>query len=269
MYQRLYNLVTKTWGAPTTLFTSPFQNMSSVFSVSLGANWHSAVAIGIAQNGARVAQAYLIELNNSVAGEARLVKSASEQSMQIPALRVNFDDSVTLMLHGLDRRANIMNLKTGVTVSDVDVPTTGAEQLYGFGVSVSPSGNIFITSIFNTGNSQIYEGIVYRQASAPIPSGELRMTGLAKVGKFVTSLAPSFTGLTAVGATSIQWYACTTKVTTIQTTVPSTCVLIPKATALKFKVTSKQKNKYLGVAVKNTNAIGTATVFRTLATKAK
>jgi hypothetical protein len=126
-----------------------------------------------------------------------------------------------------------------------------------------------MSSTVNLGTSQIYEGIVYRTASAPIPVGDLKLTGLAKTGQTLTSKIPTFTGVSNIGTTSIQWYSCTTKVATVQTTIPLTCAAIPKATALKFKVTTKQKNKDLGVAVSNTNAVGTATLFTTLAAKAK
>jgi hypothetical protein len=45
--------------------------------------------------------------------------------------------------------------------------------------------------------------------------------------------------------------------------------VIAKATALKFKVTTKQKNKFLGVAVSNTNAVGTTTMFSPTTAKTK
>ena len=267
--QQVYDLTSKTWGAPTAILTAPWDLIDSSLQIAMGKNWQGAIGVGLVRNGAQEAQAYIVELNNSVPSEAKLVKSVAEQAMTIDAIRVNFDDSITMMMSGSNRRANIMNFKAGVQISDEDVPNTPASQVYGFSVSVSPSGNFFIAGNVNLGTSFIYEGIVYRAASAPIPVGDLKLTGTAKAGQTVTSKIPTFTGVSNIGTTRIQWYSCTTKVATVQTTVPVTCAVIAKATALKFKVTAKQKNKYLGVAVSNTNAVGTATLFSTLSAKTK
>lgn len=267
--QQLYDLTSKTWGASTSILTGPWDVIDSSLQVSMGKNWHGALGVGLVRNGAQEAKSYVVELNNSVPSEAKLAKSVAEQAMRIDAIRVNFDDSITMMMSGANRRANIMNFKAGVQISDEDVPNTPSLQVYGFSATVSPSGNYFISSTVNLGTSQIYEGIVYRAASAPIPVGTLKLTGLAKTGQTVTSKIPTFTGVSNIGVTRIQWYSCTTKTATVQLTIPLTCAAIPKATALKFKVTTKQKNKYLGVAVSNTNAVGTATLFSTLSTKAK
>ena len=267
--QQLYDLTSKTWGVPTSILTPPWDLIGSSLQISMGKNWQGAIGVGLVRNGAQEARAYIVELNNSVPSEAKLVKSVAEQAMTIDAIRVNFDDSITMMMSGTNRPANIMTFKAGVQVSDENIPNTPASQVYSFIVTVSPSGNFFIAGNVNLGTSQIYEGIVYRAASAPIPVGTLKLTGLAKTGQTVTSKIPTFTGVSNIGTTRIQWYSCTTKTATVQLTIPLTCAAIPKATALKFKVTTKQKNKYLGVAVSNTNAVGTATLFSTLAAKAK
>ncbi len=267
--QQLYDLTSKTWGASTSILTGPWDVIDSSIQVSMGKNWHGALGVGLVRNGAQEAKSYVVELNSSVASEAKVAKSVAEQAMRVDAIRVNFDDSITMMMSGSNRRANIMNFKAGVQISDEDVPNTPASQVYGFIVTVSPSGNFFISGNVNLGTSFIYEGIVYRAASAPIPVGDLKLTGLAKTGQTVTSKIPTFTGVSNIGTTRIQWYSCTTKTATVQLTIPLTCAAIPKATALKFKVTTKQKNKYLGVAVSNTNAVGTATLFSTLSTKTK
>ena len=267
--QQLYDLTSKTWGASTALLTGPWDVIDSTLQVAMGKNWHGALGVGLVRNGAQEAKSYVVELNSSVASEAKVAKSVAEQAMRVDAIRVNFDDSITMMMSGSNRRANIMNFKAGVQISDEDVPNTPASQVYGFIVTVSPSGNFFISGNVNLGTSFIYEGIVYRAASAPIPVGDLKLTGLAKTGQTVTSKIPTFTGVSNIGTTRIQWYSCTTKTATVQLTIPLTCAAIPKATALKFKVTTKQKNKYLGVAVSNTNAVGTATLFSTLSAKTK
>jgi hypothetical protein len=267
--QQLYDLTSKTWGASTSILTGPWDLIDSSLQVSMGKNWHGALGVGLVRNGAQEGKSYVVELNNSVPSEAKVAKSVAQQKMTIDAIRVNFDDSITMMMSGINRPANIMTFKAGVLVSDEDIPNTPASQIYSFSVTVSPSGNFFISGTVNLGTSQIYEGIVYRAASAPIPVGTLKLTGTAKTGQTVTSKIPTFTGVSNIGTTRIQWYSCTTKTATVQLTIPLNCAAIPKATALKFKVTAKQKNKYLGVAVSNTNAVGTATLFTTLATKAK
>jgi hypothetical protein len=264
--QQLFDLTSKTWGTSSTIITTPAGWYSSSIKFSMGKNWHGAIAFGTALDGVLESYAHLVEFTNSVPSPQQLLKTGTEQTMDVTALRVNFDDSITMVTRGDKRRANIITWKAGVQLGDVEIPTTVNTDIYNMMVAVSPSGNIFINS---GSGSASYEGIVYRAASAPIPVGTLKLTGLAKTGQTVTSKIPTFTGVSNIGTTRIQWYSCTTKVAIVQATIPVTCALIAKATALKFKVTTKQKNKYLGVAVSNTNAVGTATLFSTLATKAK
>jgi hypothetical protein len=79
----------------------------------------------------------------------------------------------------------------------------------------------------------------------------------------------TFGGFSGVGATKYQWYSCTRAVAANTVSLPVGCSPIAKATASTFKVTTKQKGKFITVAVKNSNGVGTTTLFAPVATKSK
>jgi len=264
--QQLFDLTTKTWGTSSTIITAPAGWYSSSIKFSMGKNWHGAIAFGTALNGVLESYAHLVEFTNSVPSPQQLLKTGTEQTMDVPALRVNFDDSITMVTRGDRRRANIITWKAGVQLGDVEIPTTVNTDIYNMMAAVSPSGNIFI----NSGSSSAsYEGIVYVSATKPQPVGDIRVPLTAKVGSSLIATIPTFTGLSSVGVTTIQWYSCSSPVLAVQITIPAGCVAISKARATKFKVTTKQKKKYIAVSVSNTNAVGTTTLFSPTTAKTK
>lgn len=266
--QRIYNIANKTWSANAVILTAGQQGwLGARFNqFSVGKDWHSALAIGVVRNGEQHAYAYLLEFHGSTPGLPMLLKTVDQQSMGIYGLKVNYDDSITVLASGLNRPLNIMQVKNGTLVSDENVPNTPAQQIWALDAAVSPNGNIAIAT---TTNSGVYEGITYLAATKPVPTGTLKANGAAKVGKLLTATLPQFGGVSQIGTTTIQWYTCATAVTTLQTSVPAGCTPITGATAAKFKVTAKQKKKYLAVAVTNANAVGQTTVFSTTTAKAK
>lgn len=256
--QRKYNLMTKTWGDAVAIITMPQGWISGELQFSMGNNWHGAIAAGGVLNGILEAHAYVVELNASVASPQTVFANSTEQALSVTAIRVNFDDSVTLVTAGYDRASRIFKLRGGVEQEVEQIPWTLTTQIYSQSAAFSPSGNI---SMVSAGQNDVREGMFLNLATRPVASGAVRVSGTAKSGSQLLATLPTFSGISAIGKTSIQWYSCSNKVATVQTSIPLKCVAIPKATSNKFKVTSKQKKKYLGVSVTNTNAIGTTLMF--------
>jgi hypothetical protein len=94
--------------------------------------------------------------------------------------------------------------------------------------------------------------------------------GKAKPGSKLTASVPTFTNaLTGVGVSKLQWYACSVSIPVATDSVPQTCVAIKKATAKTFKVTAKQKKKFITLAVSNRNSYGITTSVAKSSTKVK
>ena len=85
-----------------------------------------------------------------------------------------------------------------------------------------------------------------------------KISGTAKVKKTLTAKKGTWTGY-PTPKYSYQWYACSKKVTTTKSKVPSTCKKISGATKSTLKLKSSQKNKYISVLVSATSK-GTAKV---------
>jgi hypothetical protein len=161
--------------------------------------------------------------------------------------------------------AGVRIFTPGDSTGNVDVPfdsgVAGEVQ-----VAVSASGNAFIGSNINN----VAKFVAIERASAPVTSGAgPSIVGKAKTGVTLKSSIVGFKSISGVGANAFQWYACSRAVAPNTTILPDGCVAIAKATAATFKVTSKQKGKYLSVAVKNTNSVGTITLFAPATTKSK
>ena len=266
LHQRIYDEVAGTWGTDAVLHTFPAGWPTNAIQFSLGKNWHSAVGIAAVGNGVQHGDAYLIELINSVPQVPKLVATTeAEQAMNVESVRVNDDDSVTMVISGLNAIPRVITAKAGVLTENLNIPVTGTTQIWAVEAVSSKNGNIFM--LF--GEQFGYEAMVYLGASAPVPTSTLRLTGTAVTGKQLTALVPTFSGVSGIGKTTIQWYSCTTAVATPQIAVPAGCLPIAKATAAKFKVTTKQKKKFIAVAVVNQNEIGTTTLFSVTSKKAK
>jgi hypothetical protein len=83
--------------------------------------------------------------------------------------------------------------------------------------------------------------------------------GTARVGRILTARG-TWAGY-PTPTLRYQWYACTKAVTVARTTVPSTCKRITGATRSTFKLTSKQRNKFVAVFVTGTSLGTTATAW--------
>ena len=267
LHQQVFNFVDRTWGASNAILTMPTGWTSGDPVFSLGKNWHSAVAVSNTGNGTNTGYAGMVEMRNSVPQLPKTIATTTaEPSMAVPALRVNSDDSITALIKGTDVPSKILTISSGEIISSTEVPLNAKSQVWAMTATVSPNGNIFLVA--GTGGG-IYEGMAYVGASKPQAAGALKVAGTAKNGKQLVATLPTFSSVSDIGVTTMQWYACASKVTVVQITIPAGCVPIPKAVTAKFKVTAKQKNKFLALAVTNTNRVGTTILFSPTTAKAK
>lgn len=268
LHHRTFDLLTKTWSGDAILFSRDNWLQYGSLSFDPGKNGHSAVGFGLRENGATNGAAYLIEVNNSIPGQAQLVDSTSqEQGLYLSAISANPDGSVSVATNGQAILPRLKRFKAGVQLLDVVVPVADPNnQFIEFKGTASANGNMFF---FSASGYTTRDSIVYVQAAAPTHSGTPAVRGTAKTGAKLTAGNLIFSSISGIGVTTRQWYACTREVPVNTTVKPSTCSAISKATGSTFKVTSKQKGKYITVAVKNSNPVGTATIFAPVSKKSK
>ena len=253
-----------TWSEPQLLANTP--------------NSYLGTRILIAKSGKRVALVYSaaiynvqeskimkIEIVDDVAKPVEEVASGTHQNVQVFGLRINGDGSLSFALTGPTFAPKLVEISSTGTITPSPIPME-MDSGYGSGV-VSPSGNLFVFLFDFTNN--FGKTIAYLAADAPVPTGALVLKGKAVKNAKLVATPPIFTSKTGIGETKFQWYSCSAKVTTLQAAIPAKCVAIPQATSATFKVTAKQKNKYLGIAVTNSNAVGSVLVFSPTTTKAK
>ena len=264
LYRKVFDTKTRTWSSQETLNTAASWLATGTDLVAIRGNRVSyiyAVSIAAVQQ----SKIFLVDIIDGVAKPAIQVADVGDQQPNVFGLRVNADGTVSFAYSGQWQSPQL------VSVSPLGVPTVTpipVDMAAGNSIgTVSPSGNMFLE--VKNWQTNTAKTIAYQGAEAPRPFGLRKINGKAKVNASLSVTIPTFASRTGIGTTRIQWYSCTTKTATVQLTIPLNCAAIPKATALKFKVTAKQKNKYLGVAVSNTNAVGTATLFSTLSAKTK
>jgi len=128
-----------------------------------------------------------------------------------------------------------------------------------------PNGNLsLMTQQFRldgnpTGNILSYYKLI--RATPPVFSGKFAITGTAKVTSTIKVSKP--TAASPYGATpvTIKWLRCTKQLKSAPKTKPSYCVAIPNAVATSYKLTSKDKGKYLIASAESSNSGGVASVF--------
>lgn len=260
-----YDINTGVWSAPVDVITATNGYVYNNFRVDANSNFGVTVATGISTNGTPEAKAYQVSINNSVVGQQSVVEANNvNQSLAVEGVHTNEDGSSYMLVNGQTSTiSKVLHVVSGNTASSEPlVGLTGTT--YEAKTAVSKNGTFF--SIANNGSSDI-QAVAYVTASVPVATGAITIGGLVKNGKTLTAKLPVFGGVSGPGKLSIQWYACTSKITGIQTSVPVGCAPIAKATTAKFKATSKQKKKYLAVAVTSSNAIGTTTLLKATSSK--
>jgi hypothetical protein len=261
---RTYSTVSKTWGAPRVVLQINANGWAlGSIQVSEPRNGKFAVSLGFALDGQLHSDLYVNLFAPTVLGTQFILTTLASQSTYFSPVTLNHDGSMTAVTAPLNGVVTIETYLQGVSVDSHVIPYPEA-QTVGLATSVSANGNVFVVA-----QRSPAKGFTYQRATSPIPSGTARVTGTPKLGAKLTAAAMTFGGFSGVGATKYQWYSCTRAVAANTVSLPVGCSPIAKATASTFKVTTKQKGKFITVAVKNSNGVGTTTLFAPVATKSK
>lgn len=258
LYRKDFNEVTKTWGPKqeVTVVTRSFLNYSGMIG-----NYNNGVTTlmatyGIYAQGTTLIRALYIVNGITQPVIERTLEGGQDSTPLVIGARA--DGSIYLGWAGQSAAPHLSIYRDGAEVSGEDIPT-GLTRAYGL-AALSPSGNIFFH--FNHYSpSQVYLTMTYRGALAPTATGTPLIKGTSKVGKKLVATLPVFSSPSGIGISTMQWYSCNAPITVIHTSIPAGCLPITKANTATFKLTTKQKKKYLGFAVTNTNPVGAATIF--------
>lgn len=255
-----YSLVTKRWSSQQMLIESgPADYLDSTVHAAVGKDGKTTVSFVSTLNGtAKI-------LANTFKGsqiDTQTTVLTAQSALYLAKLIANPSGSVSYVYYGGTPNVRIFTPddQTGNVDSILGTGIAGEVQ-----VAVTPSGTAFVAA--NVSNEAKFA--VVDRNSVPLSFTPLTVTGKAKVNSTVRAAAMEFKSISGVGSTTYQWYACKTAVPANTVQRPVGCVAIAKAKASSFKVTSKQKGKFLTVSLSNTNAFGTSVVFAASATKAK
>lgn len=266
VYRKDFNFVTRSWGSKQTV-----QAVETSFVVSTGIigsyrNGHVSVLITFGMFSDGTTKVYLSEIKAGVSRQNILVVTTTAQDTTPLVVSPRQDGSTYVGWAGQGVHPELATYKDGVQVNTASIPT-GLGNSYGT-AAVSPSGNIFFEfSAYNPTEARV--GIAYLGAEQPRVSVNPTIRGTAAVGKKLTSTIPTFLSASGIGVTKFQWYSCSVAIASVRATLPADCVPISKATSSTFKVASKQKKKYLALAITNTNPVGTTMLVTKTTAKAK
>lgn len=259
-----FNNSLKAWSTPQTVFDSPAGWLTSALIGVQSETNRGSVLFSFSDDGQTSARVQMFHVENGIATTPSVIDSASEQDFQLSGAKANPDGSITFVTKPLNGDIRISTWRASSDLETVNPPLSG-DQSVNQTVGFSANGNVFLSTL----RSGAYRQIVYVQASAPTHTGTPSVRGTAKKGAKLTAGSLIFNSISGIGANTYQWYACTRAVPVNTRVLPAGCAAIAKATSSKFTVTSKQKGKYITVAVKNTNAVGTTMIFAPVATKSK
>jgi hypothetical protein len=126
---------------------------------------------------------------------------------------------------------------------------TVSQIYYGKGLSVriTATNSAGSTSYMSVGSPTV--------ESLPFTITEPYIWGTATVGNMVNVFAGTWVGYTPP-STTYRWYRCTTSQSSISTSLPADCSLIPSRTAQSYRVDSADLGKYLVAEVIGTNNKG-------------
>lgn len=266
VYLKNFNAVTKTWETKVTL-----QTLSRAFAgwgnmIGSYSNGRAAVLYSLGIYGEGTSKVYLTEVQAGSAPTTKLVETSNSQDTSPLLVSPRADGSTYVGWAGQGIHPFMATVKAGNVSTPISIPN-GFERAYGQ-AAVSPSGNIFFEfDHFNP--AEVRVTMAYRGAEQPVIASNPAIRGISAVGKKLTIKVPAFLSPSGVGTTTLQWLSCSAPIAGIQSTVPVTCAPISKATTATFKVSGKQKKKYLALAITNINAVGTTTVVTKTTGKTK
>ena len=258
---RRYSITTKKWAPEQRLIVSGAADyLNGDVATSVASDGTVSAALVVEQSTGDTL--HVNSFKGSRVGTDSTVLTQTATGMVVHKLIPNPSGSVSIVYSS--GTAGVRIYTPGDSTGNLDVPfdsgIAGEVQ-----VAVAASGTAFMGANVNN----VAKVVTVERSAAPLAAAAPSVTGVAKTGVTLKSAAVVFNSISGTGLNSIQWYACSAAVPANTTVVPSTCVAIAKATAPNFKVTAKQKGKFITVAVTNTNQVGAATVLAPSLTKAK
>lgn len=112
-----------------------------------------------------------------------------------------------------------------------------------------------------TGQKYYIDNVVVNGYGTAMAATAPALSGTAKVGKTISATRGSWSGNRITYA--YKWYSCTAKASAVRASAPARadkCTVIKGKTAATYKLTSKEKGKYVRVAVTATTAAGSVAV---------
>ena len=208
---------------------------------------------------------YIFEKVSGVPQAVQKVSTKGDQFLSVNALQITGDGSVMAVWSGQNSKPFIGLYKSPANPVETLLPTNlDKSEIYG---AFSTSGNGYFFAVTQSSDPSKYT--IYKGAEVPTAAGPASYSGTQRVGSKLTARTVLFESLSGIGKTTRQWYSCSRAVPANTTVKPSTCSAISKATGSTFKPTSKQRGRFVTVAVKNTNSVGTTTVFAPVSSKVR
>jgi len=101
------------------------------------------------------------------------------------------------------------------------------------------------------------------RATPPAVTGKLAVSGTAKVASTLKTSTVTFSSPYGASTAAYKWYRCDKIVKTAPVSKPTFCVAIPNAIFTSYKLTSKDKGKFLLASAESSNSGGSTLVFST------
>jgi hypothetical protein len=272
VYAKRFSTLTKSWSNTQTILTTGDPDFSPS-KLEVGVNKSGLVAAALVSDELTQGRSKIhVGSFRGVEVGISSVPVSLETLSFLSGVYPNGDGTITLVYSG--QFFSDVELKTIGRGSELDPVPLGfaGDEAKTLVSGVTPTGNLFVASLRGRNHSELIdvgEFLAIERAEAPVANSAVRITGSAKLGKTLNASGFSFRSISGLGTTTFQWYSCSRAVPANTTVKASTCSAISKATGSTFKVTSKQRGRYITVAVKNTNAVGTTTLFAPVSSKAK
>ena len=262
---RRFSLITKAWSPEQTiLVTGSAGWLNSSPKVDVSPDGTVGVAVESALDGQSVAYLHFNTFKGSQVGTKTIPVTFSEQGSQLAGLFANPNGSFS-MIYNSQNGPNTLLTVGGGQPSETTTLDLGTGQTWASSAVRSPSGNIFLGVELQA----VVKALVITRASKPVASSQPAVTGALKVGKKLLGSAITFTSFNGVGTNTYQWFACSAAVGVAATQLPAGCLPIAKATTSAFKLTAKQKGKFVVLAVTNSNKLGSSTLYTSASAKVK
>lgn len=262
---RRFSTKTLTWAPEQTiLVTGAAGWLNSSPKADVGPDGTVAVGIISAVDGQAVSYLHFNTFKGTQIGTKTIPFTFDEQGSNLTAVFGNPNGSFSLIYHSGTGSNKLLNL----SANQLEDPTTldfGTGQTWESSAVKSVSGNIFMAN----GMSGAIRALSIVRASKPNVTTQPSVTGTMKIGKKLVASLATFSSFNGVGSNTYQWYACSAAVPANTISLPTRCVPITKSTKNYLTLTTKQRSKFITVAISNKNPVGTTTVFTPALAKVK